>query len=117
VRFADSEEGEAPARMSGKRRRGGPALLPPDAVLARVTAGDAAFDVRTGVRAALLEANERLLSAPEALREAPHAAGFVAILKPHEAALAELRRTALGRDAYLAARGAAAAPAADARAD
>ncbi len=108
MRFCDGDEGEAPARVSGKHKRHGPALLPPDAVLAHLSAdggggGAATFAVRTGVRAALLEVNERLLSAPGTLRDAPAGAGFVAILKPQEQALTQLQARALGRVAYAAA--------------
>ena len=52
---------------------------------------------------ALLEANERLLSEPALLRDAPSSAGFVAVLRPADGALAELRATALTPDAYRAA--------------
>jgi hypothetical protein len=108
VRFRDGDDGEAPARVSGKHKRHGPALLPPDAVLAHLSVdggggGGATFAVRTGVRAALLEVNERLLSAPATLRNSPAGAGFVAILKPQEQALAQLQTRALGREAYTAA--------------
>ncbi len=104
VRFSDDDAAAAPARVSGKRKRGGPDMLPPDAPLAHVSAaGGASFAVHCGVRAALLEVNERLLHTPAMLRTEPGGAGFIAILKPHEGALAGLRNRALSRDAYLAA--------------
>jgi hypothetical protein len=111
VRFGADDDAAAPARVSGKHKRGAPALRPPEAPLARLAAGGAAFTLRTGVRAALLEVNERLLEAPGLLRSATASAGFVAILKPQEAALTELRARALGRDAYAAALAARAASA------
>lgn len=103
MRFSGEGDGGAPAPVSGKHKRNAPPPLRAVAVLARVTAGEQAFGVRACVRAALLEANERLLSEPALLREAPHAAGFVAVLRPADAALAELRATALTPDAYHAA--------------
>ena len=90
--------------MSGKQKRNGPPALRAVAVVARISApGGASFGMRACVRAALLEANERLLAEPALLREAPHSAGFVAVLRPVDGALAELRATALTQDAYRAA--------------
>jgi len=104
VRFAGGEDGGAPAPVSGKHKRNSLPFLRPVAVLARVSApGQPTFGVRTCVRGALLEANERLLAAPGLLHDAPHCEGFVAILRPADGALNELRATALTQDAYRAA--------------
>ena len=105
VRFDGGDgDGGAPARVSGKHKRNGPPAMRAVAVLARVSApGRRTFGVRTCVRAALLEANERLLSEPALLRDAPSSAGFVAVLRPADGALAELRAAALTPDAYRAA--------------
>jgi hypothetical protein len=101
VRFEGGKDGGAPAPLSGKHKRGSLPWLRPVAVLARVSApGRPPFGVRTCVRGALLEANQRLLASPGLLRDAPHCEGFVAVLRPADGALAELRATALTQDAY-----------------
>jgi hypothetical protein len=100
VRLCAGQDGAA---RSGKHKSGGP-LLPPDAVLARVLSGAEEYVIRTCVPSALLEVNSRLVATPEVLREGPTDHGFVAILKPQPAALAELRTLSLDATAYVAAR-------------
>lgn len=125
MRFGEDAVDAVPAPVSGKpqkRWKRGPPELRPGAALAHLAAagGGTPFVVRACLRGALLEANDRLLREPHALRCAPAGAGYVAVLKPHNpGALAELRSKTLSQEAYVAAlarraSGAAAAAATDA---
>ena len=98
-------DGGAPAPVGGKQKRNGPPPMRAVAVVARVSAPGhpRAFGVRACVRGALLEANARLMDEPGLLRDAPSSAGFVAVLRPADGALAELRASALTPEAYRAA--------------
>ncbi|OQR98600.1 hypothetical protein ACHHYP_08347 [Achlya hypogyna] len=92
-------------KVSGKKKKGGVWFNPSSIVCKVVCSNEATYTLRSCIRGALIEFNERLLEAPELLTRKPFTEGFVAIVRPKPVEVAEIQASLLKHADYVALRG------------
>ncbi|KDO28274.1 hypothetical protein SPRG_06325 [Saprolegnia parasitica CBS 223.65] len=92
-------------KVSGKKKKGGVWFNPQSIVCRIVCANDVTYSIRSCIRGALIEFNERLLETPELVTRKPFTEGFLAIVRPKPVEVAEIQASLLKHADYVALRG------------
>ncbi|OQS04167.1 hypothetical protein THRCLA_20951 [Thraustotheca clavata] len=101
VTSVEFEQSVLDNKVSGKKKKGG-VWFNPESVVCRVKcSNDVTYTIRSCIRGALIEHNERLIEQPELLTRKPFTEGYIAIVRPKPVEIAEIQASLLKHTDYI----------------